>query len=78
MIYFVIARHLISFIVDFDHSSLGTALVELIIFSALYLSIVLSAVLGILLHLKDSNAVMEFAKSFAVLVVLSPVGVAAF
>jgi hypothetical protein len=77
VIYFVVGPRLIHLFLEllvFDHANLGTAFVEMMFFSSLYLSIVLSALLGILVYFKDRPMMLEFLKSFALLVVMFPIG----
>lgn len=77
VIYFILGPRVIHLLMELfvlDHTNLGTGFVEIVLFCALYLSIVLSALLGILLYLKDRPTMFEFAKSFALLLVVFPIG----
>lgn len=64
--YFIVGPRLIDFL------NLGSV-VEIMFFFSLYFAIVLSSLLGILVYRKEKPMMLEFLKSFALLVVLLPI-----
>ena len=58
----------------YNNQNYGTMTGELIWFSMLYVSMPLSALLGIVVYIKNTSLVREFAKAFVLLIIVFPIG----